>query len=424
MSDSGPSPELKPATPTEGWMRRTLRMIPELKWALGVAFLAAVFALARSYAGASPYKIAAACLLILGLSVVLVLFATFVSNRKSRGVKVDLHIVILLWLITVLVVFSGTFATTSFWFGWPISSFNPKEVDSRTHAHITCVGHSDASVFIDGKYHGNTDSTFAVPSGFHMFECRPSTSPPFREGYDVPERAHIRIVVRPEPPLPPPPPVVRSRVSVTCLNQENARIKIDDKFAGKGSAEREVSPGHHTAECEVNKKSLLMHFEIQPGEVRQLVIAVLGNDPVPQPPPPRPRPRTECTVPLTEFSEPRPAGYREPVACTGFKKGQKLRVTVSGTVVAAGMDPNADTWICPNNGTGRQCNEFGHGCTSGCSGQEGPRLLQHMALAQTITADDEGVGRTEFFFDRCTTQTAANASCRIENGTVTMTVQP
>jgi hypothetical protein len=95
--------------------------LPPVKWALAVVGIAAASTLARWIGGGSLANVAASVAVMLVLGFLLVLFATLVQRRRSRGIPVDRPILFLVWSSVLLAVASGSLSFTSFFFNWPLA---------------------------------------------------------------------------------------------------------------------------------------------------------------------------------------------------------------------------------------------------------------------------------------------------------------
>lgn len=151
----------------KGWFRKALQSVPALKWALGVAALAAIFGAARAYVGGDPAQIIGACLIVLLLSTVLVLFSTFAAKKTTAGIPIDGAIRVLLWLVVAIVVTSGVLATTSFWFGFPLP-LNPKPEQGSVYVDCKLNG---ATIEVDGAHWGVSPTWGELSSGRHIIRC-------------------------------------------------------------------------------------------------------------------------------------------------------------------------------------------------------------------------------------------------------------
>lgn len=103
----------------KGWLGAAVAAIAALKWALAVAAFAAIFSIARFYSG-GIFKVVVACLVMIGLCILMVLFVTLVTQRRSKGVYLDVPVYIITYLIVVLVVICAILGMSSLWVGWPI----------------------------------------------------------------------------------------------------------------------------------------------------------------------------------------------------------------------------------------------------------------------------------------------------------------
>jgi len=142
----------------KNWFTTTLKVVPSLKWALAVAALAAIFSVARLYAGGT-FKVIVVCLILIGLSILMILFSTFAAKKRAKGIHVDIPIYILIYLVVLLVVAFGVLGTSSLWFGWPIPSLRIGETGSasapmraRIPRSYACVDHQ-ASRLVSDRTH-------------------------------------------------------------------------------------------------------------------------------------------------------------------------------------------------------------------------------------------------------------------------------
>jgi hypothetical protein len=112
-----------PVGPPGAWgvLQAAIKAVPEVKWALGVAGVAAAAAIARALSGGSTRNLVISVGVMLVLMVLLLLVATLVAKRKTKGIRIDIPIYIFLYFIVVLVVSGGSLSFTSFFFNWPLA---------------------------------------------------------------------------------------------------------------------------------------------------------------------------------------------------------------------------------------------------------------------------------------------------------------
>ena len=108
-------------------LKDAVKAIPELKYALGVAGIAAVVAIVAGFG--IDFRIAVfGTLIIIGLMFVLLIFSRFAARTNSS--RLLLQALILTWAFTILTIVALTLLLTSFFFSWP-QDLSPDNTDQQ-----------------------------------------------------------------------------------------------------------------------------------------------------------------------------------------------------------------------------------------------------------------------------------------------------